>query len=268
MAKSLARVKLEQVHTVEPRALHVIDFRVLLHFVWDEASSEAEARELWLSRLQRGPDMIDFMPDRVDIVLDDSKTDLPNGMFGYWRSLVCPSYKQKRKQSKPDLVGLQPGLSYGQVRDIGYEAVSSLGLPLFSQPGFEADDWAGAVYRAKLAAKPGSLLANRQLYYSTIDSDWLQLVDDKSKQLWANVGTWTNASRLRNEAEVRWYYKHVVKYRIDKPSDIPKAKQVLGDWADNLPPGSPLSVLDLTRQHRKHRLCKAKLAELGKWLNT
>jgi len=117
-------------------------------------------------------------------------------------------------------------------------------LPFYTEPLYEADDWAGLIHRTKKAAEPGSLLATRELYYSTVDSDWLQLVDDATRQLWANTGPW--ASRLKNEAETRAYILNKMGYRISHPSEIARAKQVTGDAADNLAAGSSLHLFDLT----------------------
>ena len=212
------------------------------------------ARASWALKLMRGPDMLPRAEYRV-IVVDDSKmqvqhTDAETGgtydKACYWRTVVETEYKGTRGTTKDSC--------YGSIVAIGHAIVEELGLPMYSEPLYEADDWAGVIHRMKLNAEPGSVLANRELYYSTVDSDWLQLVDDATRQLWANTGPWP--SRLKNEAETRAYVLKRMGKSISHPREIAKVKQDTGDSADNLAIGSHISLFDLINPHPEYDLEK------------
>lgn len=277
MAKRLAarpRVALERVYKPkDPVAngipIYIIDFRVALHAILPTVDQFAEAsgivafscdpdlpdearsdlyftwsdnvtqhsewqnylRAQWAVRLHRGPDMLPRASYRV-VVVDDNKL---NGQ--YWRHIDEPAYKGTRTKDK------DRGIVYGQIRDAGHALVAEFGLPMYTQPLYEADDWAGVIHRAKLNASPGSLAYTRELYYGTVDSDWLQLVHDETRQLWANTGPWP--SRLKNECETRAYILKREGQTITSPSEIALVKQRCGDSADNLQIGSALHLFDL-----------------------
>ena len=175
------------------------------------------------------------------IVLDDSKQD---GV--YWRGIVFAGYKGTRTQESARDV------CYQSIRDIGWALIKELNFPVYSEPLFEADDWAGLVYRLKTSADHDSLLWTRELYLSTVDSDWLQLVDDDASILWANTGPWP--SRLKNESETRQYVLKRMGLRITKPREIALVKQRQGDDADELPAGSDLSLFDLCSVNEKYNI--------------
>jgi hypothetical protein len=204
---------------------------LVLHDLWP-----GWVRASWSIRLNRGPDMLPRCTYRV-IVVDDSKLQLDDGRSVYWRGLVYQEYKAGRSAE-----ALRDNC-YKSIRDIGHALVAELGLPFYSKTLYEADDWAGLCYRLKLSAEKDSLLWRREMLLSTVDSDWLQLVNDEAGILWANTGPWQ--SRLKNEAETRAYVHKRMGLRIAKPSEIASVKQRQGDTADNLPAGSDLSLFDL-----------------------
>lgn len=237
-------------------------------------------RASWAIKLNRGPDMLPRTSYRV-IVVDDNKLDNQ-----YWRSVVVDEYKSRaaagdssaetlaavarHTNSEGNFVTYKGSRSaedsrdscYHSIKTIGHALVRELAFPFYSEPLYEADDWAGLIHRLKLRAfveSPESLLATRELYYSTVDSDWLQLVDDASRQYWANTGPWP--SRLKNEAEARAYVLKRMGVRIDKPSEIALVKQQQGDTADDLPAGSDLSLFDLTKPNSEYDLALACLLE-------
>jgi hypothetical protein len=260
--------------------LAIVDFRVALHSILHRcaelgsalglpqparAEDEAENAELlaawesellakpdvgdwlkanWCLRLNRGPDMLPIADYRV-VVVDDCKIE----GVGYWRNLLLPEYKGNRNPVR--------SLLYKAVRDSGYDMALKLKLPLFSHEGYEADDWAGAVHRLKLAAcasDPQSLLATRECYYITVDTDWLAVVDDASRQYWANTGPWQ--SRLKNEAEVKAYWLKKWGQRIGHPRDLAASKVLVGDIGDNLAVGSDESLFELTKANEAHNIDK------------
>lgn len=247
----------------------VVDFRVYLHSLLGFVQQFGEMRGLrqsaldyeqkiadepeftrwlhacWAQKLNRGPDMLPKASYKL-IVVDDAKMLLPHSenanepAMGYWRAMVRRDYKGNRASER--------SVIYSTVRDAGYEQCRKQGLHIFNKSGFEADDWAGAIYRLKLNAyesAPESCLARRELYYSTVDGDWMQLVDDASRQYWANTGPWQ--SRLKNEAESRRYVLKKLGVAIKHPREIGYAKHIAGDMGDNLPAGSDISLFDLTK---------------------
>lgn len=255
----MQRVKLEQVVKASQfyGALHVIDYRVAVHEILGvgrelphDISEELLAKWIaksWQCKLLAGPSCLPLFP-HATVIVDDSKLD-----GAYWRTLLYDKYKFRDYSAKvvlPDVAGAKPrcSISYGQVRDIGYVVAEQLGLSLFSEPLYEADDWAGSVHRL---AKAGKL--NRHVLYSTIDSDWMQLVDDESRQWWCQSSNW-GETRLRNEAEIRYYAWHRQGVRIKHPSEIAQVKQQRGDTADNLPAGAPLELFDLCSEHSKYKV--------------
>lgn len=281
--KLTQRVSLEQVYRHKQPVQHgvplcILDFRVAVHAILQRALEFAErvgvdlpltepdengkqwhdtdslvdhdlwpdwVRASWAIRLNRGPDMLPRCPYRV-IVVDDSKLQLDDGRTVYWRGLVFPAYKAGRSTEAAR------DNCYKSIRDIGHALITELGLPFYSKVLYEADDWAGLCYRLKLAAEKTSLLWTREMFLSTVDSDWLQLVDDSASILWANTGPW--ASRLKNEAETRAYVLKRMGLRIEKPSEIASVKQRQGDDADNLPAGSDLELFDLCNANADYDL--------------
>lgn len=268
------KISLEQVYrhrdvVATGAPVYIIDFRVALHAILsscgeygavcgivspalpkdatDEAKSEAHTswlnevaqsslwlpylRAQWAMRLNRGPDMLPRVDCRV-VVVDDNKL---NGR--YWRHIDEPAYKGTRSASIHE--------AYHSIKRVGQQLVAELDMPFYSEPLYEADDWAGVVYRAKLEADHSSIANTRTLFYGTVDSDWLQLVDDATHQLWANTGPWP--SRLKNEYETRAYVLKRMGEVITRPSEIALVKQKCGDSADNLSAGSALHLFDLVR---------------------
>lgn len=258
----MRRIKLEQTHSPKSGSICVIDFRVMLYEVWAESCTVADAYDYWTRRLLRGPDMLPHIANRLDVVLDDSKAE-----YGYWRNLIYAEYKLRRKANSHTIGASQSTrLSYVDVRNAGYEAVTALKLPYFAQSGFEADDIAGAVFRIKCSAKPESLLANKTVYYSTVDSDWLQLVDDTTHQLWANTHDSCTQDRLRAEAQVRKYCQDVFRFSASTPADIARLKATRGDSSDNLPPGCGARLVDLRNADSEHKLSESLLGRLKQTL--
>lgn len=275
---SVIRIPLESIYKFKSNTvpLNVVDFRVALHCIlgtvtqfgqavgltlktnateqeYECFTEQVVANDLWLGyiratwamRLMRGPDMLPRSDYRL-IVVDDSKKQIDDDKFVYWRHFFAPEYKGTRTKSAIS--------AYDSIRDVGMALCKELCLPFYSEELYEADDWAGLIYRIKRQAEPNSTLADRELFYSTVDSDWLQLVDDASKQLWANTGPWP--SRLKNEAETRAYVLKRMGKAISHPREIAKVKQETGDSADNLAVGSKLFLFDLCNPCPEYDLSK------------
>lgn len=116
-------------------------------------------------------------------------------------------------------------------------------------PGYEADDVAAGIVRDIDGARPVIL--------ATIDSDWIQMVDDSVT--WVCMYGYTPQVRnIRGGQE--WLSKKLCKesgkaqsklaeagINLLKPElrDIVKWKSIMGDKSDNLPPGTPEYFIDL-----------------------
>lgn len=242
-----ARVPLERVFRRQSdiTPLVIIDFRVHLFAILNQAADVPAnmlnnwAKANWAVRLNRGPDMLPPGPYRVIVVDDSYQQDV-----GYWRHIKKTEYKGNRPKERDE--------QYHQIKDIGLALIHQFGLPFYSEPLFEADDWAGLTYRLKRDSLPESILGQREMFLSTVDLDWSQLVDDKLRILWANTGPWP--SRLKNEAEVRHYYYKKNKMRISHPSEVAKLKSVVGDSGDNLVGGDDISLFDLISEHPTYQI--------------
>lgn len=249
MKTATKRVPLERVFRRQSNLtpLVIVDFRVCLFAILNQAGNVGVdlsiipdwAKANWALRLNRGPDMLPLTDYRI-IVVDDSY--LPD--VGYWRHQQKADYKGNRPKTREPL--------YHQIKDIGLELISQFGLPFYSEPLFEADDWAGLCYRIKRDAVAGSTLAEREMFLSTVDLDWAQLVDDSLRILWANTGPWP--SRLKNEAEVREYFYRKNKIRIRHPREVAKLKSIVGDSGDNLKSGDDVALFDLVSEHPEYQI--------------
>ena len=219
----------------------VIDCRVLLFQVLREyeknIDSIPEDQNLWFKAhwatiINNPLPWITHQPSQgfYVIVVDDWKR--PDST--YWRNdytepFGLPRYKGNRDyNNRPEY--------YYRIHDSVLHYLSTQDqIPLFRQEGFEADDWAGLIARETDGSNP--------IFLNTVDNDWLQLVDDEKRVLFACSGFYK--PRLRSEKEaIAWCLKKG--YVANSPKDIVDFKIQFGDEGDNLLPGSPRGVIDLT----------------------
>jgi len=129
-------------------------------------------------------------------------------------------------------------------------------FPVFCEEGFEADDIAGAIYRR--SRDHGGVCRDRQIFLSTIDNDWTQLVDESHDVYWANTRVPRPRERfqdrLRGEEQVLFHTLHKAGHEINHPSELAAKKVLAGDMGDNLPPGSPIEYFDLCEAHHRHNI--------------
>ncbi len=114
--------------------------------------------------------------------------------------------------------------------------------------GYEADDLAAALVMTNRMLPVND---QREIVLATVDTDWMGLVDK-------NV-TWMCSKGY--EPRIRHTMEHINEWSLRRlgtnltcPSDIWKVKTIKGDSSDNLPPGSPIEVIDLTTPPVQHRL--------------
>jgi hypothetical protein len=264
----------------DPAPLVVVDFMVYAWAIFNHVQElqhlyspeliEKIIKALWAAKINRGPDMLPSHDYRIVVVSD--KRFEEHG--SYWRgveikrdermeivweeycegkgtdvSTVATGYKGNRRD-KDD--------NFYQIVEIGWEYATKY-FPCFKQEGYEADDWAGAIYRVSRDRK-GSVCSKRQILLSTIDRDWSQLVDESHKVYWANT-RYPGAKeriqeRLAGEDQVLLHTEMKLGVEIANPRYLAHAKQEQGDLGDNLPPGSPLEYFDLCEPHPKYRIEK------------
>lgn len=162
--------------------------------------------------------------------------DCTDNQHKYWRSKIYAEYKGNREYTE------RPTM-YKELLDIAYAMIAKQEFPLFRQEGFEADDFAGAIFRLKPS------FPERQVYLCTSDSDWLQLVDDGLNIAWANA--LVHKPRLRREAQVYAYWKKKHNWQLTSISAIADHKQQFGDSSDNIAPGAPRDVICLRQPSHK-----------------
>lgn len=238
----------------------VFDFKVHAHTiceVYQSIEQLTDANEwlkyAWLARFSRCPEFLPHEPARV-VIVDDNK----HPERGYWRHEICrelelAEYKGNRGL-KPDstpkqtLEHEQRVARISKICQMGLTVAESLGISVFSKEGFEADDWAGVIYRIRRAG----LSVDRQVILSTVDTDWHQLVDDKLGIAWANT-KWFQP-KFRGEADVLSHTHKTFKEPIEHPSQLAQLKAKYGDNSDHLKVGSPVSLYDLTEANPRFYL--------------
>lgn len=111
---------------------------------------------------------------------------------------------------------------------------------------YEADDIAAAM-----------VMLNRQqpetskIMLVTVDTDWLAMLDPRTS--WFCMHGWYPRCRFTLEQFNVWSTKKFAR-SFETATDLWNYKSVYGDKSDNLPPGSPLEVIDLFQPPEEHRL--------------
>ena len=265
-----------------PSPCVIVDFHVYLHDVknWFESkiegsfSKEVEDKLLkgcWALKIQRGPDMLDRFSHRVIIVADSRFQDTGN----YWRDkymkkspIVQKAWEDYAESQGKKLSEIpthykgtrkEKDATFWRVFDIGWEYVNQY-YQVFSHEGFEADDTVGAIYRISRDSIGGEVTHKRQIFLSSIDRDWTQCVDDSHKIYFANTRKpFVNEkiqARLVDNAGVIEHTAHRMGYELDHPKNLADWKVLHGDSGDNLPPGSPKCLFDLTEPNPEYNIDK------------
>lgn len=182
-----------------------------------------------------GLDPYDCLPVlTMDLKYPKDHPSLPDK---YWRHGYHKGYKSGRREKTPGLI---------TTRQLIVEAWNSFGLPYLSQPGFEADDFAGAWVRTM---EPGEKVG-----LVSIDGDWSQLVSDRV--IWLDVFPPSRRSGPTQKESVLGFYEVLTRFNNQKefqsctltqPHDIVDHKHRLGDKSDGIPKGRavPIGIIDL-----------------------
>lgn len=158
----------------------------------------------------------------------------------YWKSMYEPEYKSHRRRP---LIQNENALYLNTIK-------SKASHLAFDQ--FEADDIAGAIARLPLDQYD-------RVFFLTVDSDWLGLLDKEGKRYCINPCG--NSARVKNAwSAFQWYTSKYQKesekrkkespYRFKRwsnfvPSEIFLYKTAFGDVSDNLPQGTCRGLIDL-----------------------
>jgi hypothetical protein len=263
---------------VNPCPTVVIDFNVMLHPILDWAEKnvflkfESEVEEklikaAWAARINRGPEMLKYNPNYRFLVIADNKFKATGN---YWRDLykkreVESCWEEYCEEKNLDISETptaykgtrgEKTLNFYRVFDIGKEYCEKY-YNFFDHPGFEADDFAGAIYRIS-RDEEDSVAHKRQILLLTIDRDWSQLVSDEHRIYFANTRKpFPNEKiqeRLCGNKGVIEHTKHRMKFDLDHPKNLAFWKVQHGDMGDNLPPGSPIELFDLTEANPEYNV--------------
>jgi len=280
--------KFEQTIVLErnPVPLVLWDFNVTVYHVinWYSKISGSFNKEVegklirgaFALHINRGPDMLPRHTYRMLFVADKRFADSDN----YWRNNImqtCPIVKQawidhaEREgvdydTLKKDYKGTRGEKSeefwfvYGICRDY-----ATTYFPFFEATGYEADDFAGAVYRLSRDSDEDSLVHRRQIFLATLDRDWSQLVDEAHKIYFANTrypfpNEKIQARLVGNEGVIE-HTAYRMGYDITHPSQLAAKKVLASDKGDNLPSGTPIELFDLCNPHSIYNIDKLPVFE-------
>lgn len=168
------------------------------------------------------------------VVVDDFRNKDTNC---YWRSAYYEPYKANRNTQRSE--------GYSYVLEMGRQYLASPGckIPVYRQENFEADDWAGAIFRWRAKQyKHDPIKANRDILMLTSDYDWQQLISDTLMVRWAN--SYLHKPRLRSEYEMLKVHEDRG-ISFEKPYDIVAHKARWGDVSDNIGENAPICIIDL-----------------------
>lgn len=194
-------------------------------------------------------DMIPELDSKYHLVIcNDKKSEQhayegDNGDKNYWRNSILrehslPEYKGSRggDQVKPEF--------YEKVYQMGLNYAKELGVPVFEQEGFEADDFIAQFVRYGAFFDTG-----RDIIICSIDSDLMQLVTEgepeSSRVLFYTCNNFGHTSKLRGEVEVLEYCLKMYGKQFASPREIVDEKVMNGDASDCLLSGSPRGIIDL-----------------------
>jgi hypothetical protein len=249
---------------------NVFNFAQGLRHLYSDELIEKLVKAAWAIKLNRGPDMLPMHPHRVVVVSDKRFEDTKT----YWRGVevlkderiacaweeYCEGRGIKVEDTPTGYKGNRRDKDDGfyRVHEIGWEYATRY-FPCFKQEGYEADDWAGALYRTVRDSTDETLRKRQKLLY-TIDRDWSGLVDESLNIWWANTrypGPRERIQeRLAGEDQVILHTKMKLGFDINHPLEIFAAKAEAGELGDNLPPGAPIEYIDLSETHPKYVLEK------------
>lgn len=256
------------IQTNSAAPLLIVDFMVmawrikdlLLYRGLDRGCTDAQLKTiikcLWAYNLNRGPSVLDQENWRI-VVISDRKDE----NNGYWRTHLIASDERMTKAYKEKPQGYKSGRPQ---KDSLFMIIVELGqqycfnyLNYWFEPGYEADDWAGAIYREVRNTSDPELKSRKKILF-TIDRDWTQLVDDSLNIIWVTSRQPRTKEHIQTqiatEYDVLYHTKFRYKKDIKSPLEIAQIKSNYGDASDNLPSKSPIEYITLSEPHPSYQL--------------
>jgi hypothetical protein len=130
------------------------------------------------------------------------------------------------------------------IRKVTLETLKTFGA--LDKKGYEADDMASLVVR--LAGDEEDIIL------LTVDTDWLGLCSDRTT--WVCATGYAPRVRMMLDGSMNAWASKRLKTTLEQPRDIWAIKVEQGDKSDNLPPGSPIGVIDLLAPVADHDLMR------------
>ncbi len=165
----------------------------------------------------------DLRPTHIAVCFDEKEPTFRHKAFA--------GYQAQRPAMAEELSG-----QFEKARRV----IEAFGIPIYSKPGYEADDVIGTLAQSAISHQPSAIDA---VVIVTGDRDQLQLVNDKIKVYMPLVGLST--AKLMGKAEV------IEKMGIP-PNQIDDYKALVGDPSDNYPgvPGiGPKTAISLLEKY-------------------
>ena len=255
---------------------HVINWYTKISGSFKNEVEEKLVRGAFALHINRGPDMLPRHTYRMIFVADKRFEETQN----YWRNNVmqtCPVVKQAwvnhAEKEGVDFDTLEKNYkgTRGEKSDEFYfvynicRDYATSYFPFFEVEGYEADDFAGAVYRLSRDSNEEEIVRRRQIFLATLDRDWSQCVDEAHKIYFANTRyPFPNEKiqeRLVGNEGVIEHTAHRMGYDITHPSQLAEFKVLHSDMGDNLPKGTPKGLFDLCEPHPEFNVDKESVWE-------
>ena len=255
---------------------HVINWYAKISGSFKNEVEEKLVRGAFALHINRGPDMLPRHTYRMIFVADKRFEETQN----YWRNNVmqtCPVVKQAwvnhAEKEGVDFDTLEKNYkgTRGEKSDEFYfvynicRDYATSYFPFFEVEGYEADDFAGAVYRLSRDSNEEEIVRRRQIFLATLDRDWSQCVDEAHKIYFANTRyPFPNEKiqeRLVGNEGVIEHTAHRMGYEITHPSQLAEFKVLHSDMGDNLPKGTPKGLFDLCEPHPEFNVDKESVWE-------
>lgn len=165
--------------------------------------------------------------------------DLRDEKGEYWRHGYLRDYgiaykanRRKKPEHTVTIIGLVVAL------------LQRKGAGVLGVPGYEADDIAAAAVQ--------SLREYERVITLTTDTDWMGLISPRT--IWVASEARHTPQIRHDKATINLWAKKRFKITLEEPRDIWDFKAVNGDVSDNLPPNSPLEVIDLFNPPKRFNL--------------
>jgi len=254
-------MKIEEIKR-EPSPLLIVDNLVAawhIYYIYNsvkeqlttDQQKEALVKSAWAYLLNYG------LSDQIDwkvVVISDLKDN-----NAYWRHILLKDDQRVKKLWESQRRSKYQGYKSGRrEKTSDFLWVVNLGkdyarkyMNFIEVPGFEGDDIAGSLYR--FYDKSSEDFKKRDKFFFSIDSDWLQLVDEDRGFYFAclkkcGLGDfWRN--QIKDNDDILEFCLTKTGHEIEHPKDYANVKSIVGDSSDSLPRGCPKEYITLSEPH-------------------